>query len=132
MLKSLVDASNWRIGAKIFAGFGSIIVLLALVSGFGVYELSSTGASVTRLNTASEASQRILELDQNMEVMRQRALRFKALHDKASVDEFNEAYKQSAELLAPASRARRAKSGVSFTRMRRSRSRSRSRNSMIW
>jgi hypothetical protein len=31
MLKSLVDASNWRIGTKIFAGFGSIIVLLALV-----------------------------------------------------------------------------------------------------
>ncbi len=99
MLKSLVDASNWRIGAKIFAGFGSIIVLLALVSGFGVYELSSTGASVTRLNTASEASQRILELDRNMEVMRQRALRFKTLHDKTSVDEFNESYKQSAELL---------------------------------
>ncbi len=99
MLKSLVDARNWRIGTKIFAGFGSIIVLLALVSGFGVYELSSTGASVTRLSTASEASQRILELDRNMEVMRQRALRFKALHDKASIDEFNELYKESAELL---------------------------------
>jgi methyl-accepting chemotaxis protein len=100
MLKSLVYARNWRIGAKIFAGFGSIIVLLALVSGFGVYELSSTGASVTRLNTASEGARRILDLDQNMEVMRQRALRFKSLHDKASVDEFNEAYKQAAELLA--------------------------------
>jgi methyl-accepting chemotaxis protein len=99
MLKSLIDAKNWRIGVKIFAGFGSIIVLLALVSGFGAYELSSTGASVTRLNTASEASQRILELDRNMEVMRQRALRFKSLHDKTSVDEFNESYKQSAELL---------------------------------
>ena len=47
MLRSLVDARNWRIGAKIFAGFGSIIVLLALVSGFAVYELSSTGAHLT-------------------------------------------------------------------------------------
>ncbi len=93
MLKSLIDAKNWRIGVKIFAGFGSIIVLLALVSGFGAYELSSTGASVTRLNMASEASQRILELDRNMEVMRQRALRFKSLHDKTSVEEFNKFYK---------------------------------------
>jgi hypothetical protein len=99
MLKSLIDAKNWRIGVKIFAGFGSIILLLALVSGFGAYELSSTGASVTRLNMASEASQRILELDRNMEVMRQRALRFKSLHDKTSVDEFNESYKESAGLL---------------------------------
>jgi methyl-accepting chemotaxis protein len=102
MLKSLIDVSNWRIGVKIFAGFGSIIVLLALVSGFGVYELSSTGASVTQLNKASEASQRILELARNMEVMRQRALRFKALHDKASIDEFNQSYKESAELLTMA------------------------------
>ena len=89
MLKSLVDAKNWRIGAKIFAGFGSVIVLLVLVSGFGVHELSSTGASVARLNTASEAAQRILELDRNTEVMRQRALRFKQLHDKTSIEEFD-------------------------------------------
>jgi methyl-accepting chemotaxis protein len=100
MRKSLFDAGNWRIGVKVFAGFGSIIVLLAVVSGFAVYELSSTGASVTRLNMASEASQRILELDRNMEVMRQRALRFKTLHDKTSVEEFNDAYKESAALLA--------------------------------
>jgi methyl-accepting chemotaxis protein len=99
MLKSLVDAKNWRIGAKIFAGFGSVIVLLVLVSGFGVHELSSTGASVARLNTASEAAQRILELDRNTEVMRQRALRFKQLHDKTSIDEFNDSYKESIELL---------------------------------
>jgi methyl-accepting chemotaxis protein len=100
MPKSLFDAGNWRIGVKVFAGFGSVIVLLAAVSGFAVYELSSTGASVTRLNMASEASRRILELDRNMEVMRQRALRFKTLHDKTSVDEFNEAYRESAALLA--------------------------------
>ena len=82
MLKSLFAVRNWRIGVKIFAGFGSIIVLLALMSAFAVHELSSTGASVTRLNTSSEAVQRILEIDRNMEVMRQRALRFKQLHDK--------------------------------------------------
>ena len=105
MLKSLLDAKNWRIGAKIFAGFGSVIVLLVLVSGFGVYELSSTGASVTRLNTASEAAQRILELDRNTEVMRQRALRFKQLHDKTSIDEFNDSYKESIELLALAKKS---------------------------
>ena len=94
MLKSLVDAKNWRIGAKIFVGFGSVIVLLVLVSGFGVHELSSTGASVARLNTASEAAQRILELDRNTEVMRQRALRFKQLHDKTSIEEFNDSFKE--------------------------------------
>ena len=54
MLKSLFDVASWRIGAKIFAGFGSVIVLLALVSAFGIHELSSTGASVTQLNSASE------------------------------------------------------------------------------
>jgi hypothetical protein len=99
MLKSLFDARNWRIGGKIFAGFGSVIVLLALLAAFAVHELSSTGASVARLNTASEAVQRILEIGRNMEVMRQRALRFKQLHDKASVDEFNDAFKESTDLL---------------------------------
>ena len=102
MLKSLFDVRNWRIGAKIFAGFGSIIVLLGLLAAFAFHELSSTGASVARLNTASEAVQRILEIDRNMEVMRQRALRFKQLHDKASVDEFNEAFKESTDLLTEA------------------------------
>jgi methyl-accepting chemotaxis protein len=102
MLKSIIDARNWRIGGKIFAGFGSIIVLLALLAAFAIHELSSTGASVARLNTASEAVQRILEIDRNMEVMRQRALRFKQLHDKASIDEFNEAFKESTDLLADA------------------------------
>ena len=99
MLKSLFDVSNWRIGAKVFAGFGSIIVLLVLVAAFGVHELSSTGASVAQLNSSSEAAQRILELSRNMEVMRQAALRFKALHDKASIDDFNESYKDSAAML---------------------------------
>jgi methyl-accepting chemotaxis protein len=102
MLKSLIDARDWRIGTKIFAGFGSIIVLLALLSAFAIHELSSTGASVARLNTASEAVQRILEIDRNMEVMRQRALRFKQLHDKASIDEFNDAFKESTDLLTAA------------------------------
>jgi methyl-accepting chemotaxis protein len=102
MLKSLFAVRNWRIGVKIFAGFGSIIVLLALLSAFAVHELSSTGASVARLNTSSEAVQRILEIDRNMEVMRQQALRFKQLHDKASVDEFNDSYNESISLLAEA------------------------------
>ena len=105
MLKSLVDAKNWRIGAKIFVGFGSVIVLLVLVSGFGVHELSSTGASVARLNTASEAAQRILELDRNTEVMRQRALRFKQLHDKTSIEEFNDSFKESIDLLTLAKKS---------------------------
>jgi len=105
MLKSLFDARNWRIGGKIFAGFGSIIVLLALLAAFAIHELSSTGASVARLNTASEAVQRILEIDRNMEVMRQRALRFKQLHDKASVDEFNDAFKESTDLLIEAKKS---------------------------
>ncbi|HUC48736.1 MAG TPA: methyl-accepting chemotaxis protein [Xanthobacteraceae bacterium] len=102
MLKSLFEVRNWRIGVKIFAGFGSIIILLALLSVLAVHELSATGASVARLNTASEAVQRILEIDRNMEVMRQQALRFKQLHAKASVDEFNESYKESIDLLTEA------------------------------
>ena len=77
-------------------------MLLALLAAFAVHELSSTGASVARLNTSSEAVQRILEIDRNMEVMRQRALRFKQLHDKASIDEFNDAFKESTDLLTEA------------------------------
>jgi methyl-accepting chemotaxis protein len=48
------------------------------------------------------AVQRILEVDRNMEVMRQRALRFKQLHDKSSVDEFNQSYKESIDILTEA------------------------------
>jgi methyl-accepting chemotaxis protein len=102
MLKSVLAVSNWRIGVKIFTGFGSVVVLLALMSAFAVYELSSAGAGVTHLNAASEAVQRVLEIDRNMEVMRQRALRFKQLHDKASVDEFGDSYKESITLLVEA------------------------------
>ena len=49
MLKSLIDAKNWRIGTKIFAGFGSVIILLVLLSGFGslraVFDRGQRGAS---------------------------------------------------------------------------------------
>ena len=102
MLKSVLDAKNWRIGVKIFAGFGSIIVLLAVLAAFAVHELSSAGVNVAWLSSASVAVQRILEVDRNMEVMRQRALRFKQLHDKTSVDEFNQSYKESIDILTEA------------------------------
>jgi len=79
--------SRLRVSGRMFAGFGVLLVPLMLVAGFSIVELQSTGSSLARINTVSDALQRALELGRELEVMHQRSLRYKTVHDKTAIEE---------------------------------------------
>jgi methyl-accepting chemotaxis protein len=105
MMAKLMRLGRLHIAGRIFAGFIPIIALLILVAGVGIVELTSTGTNVGRLSAVSENLQRVLQVSQLTEVMRQRALQFKADHDRDAVTQFNDANKQSLNLLDMAAKA---------------------------
>src|SRR5712675_783734 len=88
-----------------FAGFGVLLVPLMLVAGFSIVELQSTGSSLARINTVSDALQRALELGRELEVMHQRSLRYKTVHDKTAIAEFYDSNKLAKDMMATSERA---------------------------
>jgi methyl-accepting chemotaxis protein len=88
-----------------FAGFGVLLVPLMLVAGFSIVELQSTGSSLARINTVSDALQRALELGRELEVMHQRSLRYKTVHDKTAIAEFYDSNKLAKDMMATSARA---------------------------
>jgi len=99
-----LNFNQLRIGGRIVTGFGLIIGLLVVIAGFGVFELSSVRASIARLSSASENLNRALEVGRDGEVMRQRSLRYKAVHDPDAITQFNEAHQHAIDTLAAAAR----------------------------
>jgi methyl-accepting chemotaxis protein len=93
-----------RIGGRILAGFSLIVSLLVVVAGFGVYELTSVGTSMTRLSGVSDNLDRALEVDRDTGAMRLWPLRYKAAHDPDAIARFNEAYKHAIDTLAAATK----------------------------
>jgi len=99
-----LNFNQLHIGGRIVTGFGLIIGLLVVIAGFGVFELSSVRASIARLSSASENLNRALEVGRDGEVMRQRSLRYKAVHDPDAITQFNEAHQHAIDTLAAAAR----------------------------
>ena len=97
--------SRLRVSGRMFAGFGVLLVPLMLVAGFSIVELQSTGSSLARINTVSDALQRALELGRELEVMHQRSLRYKTVHDKTAIAEFYDSNKLAKDMMATSERA---------------------------
>src|SRR5262249_8604365 len=96
------NLNRLRISGRIFAGFGAVIALLAVISGLGLMGLSNVGASVGRLSAVSDNLQRMLQTEHATEAMRLWAIRYKAVHDREAIPQFNEAHKHAVELLGAA------------------------------
>ena len=96
--------NNWRIGRKIFAGFACVITLLIIVASVGKSELGKAGTSIGHLTVIAENLQRALAVGEGVEVMRARAMRFRATNDRSSIAEFDQAVKDALSNLALSAR----------------------------
>ena len=66
--------SDYRIKARIYVGFGALIVLAAAIAALGVWQLRTIEGQVHRLVAVSEDAARNLQVSQLVESMRRVSL----------------------------------------------------------
>jgi methyl-accepting chemotaxis protein len=102
------------IAVRIYAGFGSLIVLGLMIAAAGGWQLATVAGDVGRLTAMNQRTSRNFTNDLAIETMRRATLQYKTLNDKAAAQQFADAYTRSAGLLqseeaaTPAAEARRA------------------------
>jgi methyl-accepting chemotaxis protein len=96
---------NFRIRARLFGGFGMLVILGAGVSVFSVIQFGSIGAEVQRATALTGNAVRVLDAERLFESMRKDALRNQATWDEGSVRTFGESKSEVLELLTAAGRA---------------------------
>jgi methyl-accepting chemotaxis protein len=91
----MFNVNNWRIGAKIFAGFGVVIALLIAVAATSYSQLKFTGGNVDGMARANDRLQNILEVAEAVETMRARFLRYRTSHEQTEIAQFNAAAQEA-------------------------------------
>jgi CHASE3 domain sensor protein len=76
---------NIKIRARIFAGFGALIVLGAAIASYGVLRLSAVATQVGLLSTISEGTGRVLDADKYAETMRRGVVRYRLDGNEAAL-----------------------------------------------
>ncbi len=104
-MKFTVRFSDYRIRTRIYAGFGAVILLGAIVAGFGVWQFTALGEDVDRLVAAGADVTRNLEVNRIVEAMRRAALRYKTGGDEAAIKDFADGAAQTSARLAEAAKA---------------------------
>ncbi len=104
-MKFTVRFSDYRIRTRIYAGFGAVILLGAIVAGFGVWQFTALGEDVDRLVAAGADVTRNLEVNRIVEAMRRAALRYKTGGDEAAIKDFADGVAQTSARLAEAAKA---------------------------
>jgi len=104
-VKFTVRFSDYRIRTRIYAGFGAVILLGAIVAGFGVWQFTALGEDVDRLVAAGADVTRNLEVNRIVEAMRRAALRYKTSGDEAAIKDFADGVAQTSARLVEAAKA---------------------------
>jgi methyl-accepting chemotaxis protein len=91
--------SNFRIRSRLYAGFGALILIGALVAGIGVWQLGVIDARVTRMVEVFENSTRNLQVSQIVERLRWVAGIYKASGDERATTDFTDDQLVASDLL---------------------------------
>ncbi|HXY98507.1 MAG TPA: methyl-accepting chemotaxis protein [Stellaceae bacterium] len=97
--------SDYGIKSRIYAGFGTLVVIAAAVAAFGVFQLGAIDHQVTRFVGISGNTVRNLEAQHLVERMRRDAVRYQTSQDEAAMADFNVQQAKAADLLAAAIKA---------------------------
>jgi methyl-accepting chemotaxis protein len=97
--------SDYRIKARIYAGFGALIVLAAAIAALGVWQLRTIEGQVHRLVTVSEDASRNLQVSQLVEAMRRVSLVYKTRADERATTDFGDDQLLANDLLSTAAKA---------------------------
>jgi methyl-accepting chemotaxis protein len=83
----LMSIFSFRIGARLFGGFGLLILFSMGLAGFSVYELSSIRIQIDRLLLQSSNTVRAQQISTELQAIRRAILRYDFDHDEASMVE---------------------------------------------
>ncbi|HEX3500005.1 MAG TPA: HAMP domain-containing methyl-accepting chemotaxis protein [Stellaceae bacterium] len=103
-MKLSVKFSDFRIRTRIYTGFGAVILLGAVVAGFGVWQFTALANDVDRLVFAGADVTRNLQVTRIVEAMRRAALRYKTSGDEAAIKDFADGVTQTSGHLAEAAK----------------------------
>ncbi len=97
-----LNLARLRIKARIYLGFGALIVIGLIVAGFGAWQLTNIDDEADRLTAESENASRNLELSVLVQKARHVSLRFKTMWDESLIKDFGDIQNEAARLLATA------------------------------
>jgi len=100
----MLSLNRFRIKARLYSGFGALIVIGLLVAGFGGWQLAKIGGQVDHLVVVSENASRNLEVSGFTKEMRRLTLRFKTAGTESAIKDFKTAQTAATELLATAAK----------------------------
>ncbi|MBV8652564.1 MAG: hypothetical protein JO255_13945 [Alphaproteobacteria bacterium] len=95
----MASLSQLRIKARIYLGFGALIVIGLFVAGFGAWQLTTVGGKVDSLSRMSDNAARSLRISRLLETMRRAAIRYKAVGDDTAINEYKAALSEATEAL---------------------------------
>ena len=96
--------SEIRINTRIYAGFGAVIALAAVLAVLGVSQLISVSGQVGRLVRVSDNAGRSLEVDRLADSLRRLGLKYQVDGDEAAAKGFGEACGRATGLLDEAAK----------------------------
>jgi methyl-accepting chemotaxis protein len=91
--------NHLRIRARIYAGFGVLILLGVALAVFGGFQLSTVGAKVEGLASISSNATRILEVGRLLETIRRGAQQYRLTRDETALKDVTDAERRADELL---------------------------------
>jgi methyl-accepting chemotaxis protein len=100
----MISLNRLRIKARIYSGFGALIVIGLVVAGFGGWQLAKIGGQVDRFGSISENASRNLLVTGFTKEMRRLTLRFKVAGTESAIKDFDTAQTAAKELLATAAK----------------------------
>ena len=93
------------IRAKIFCGFGSLLVIAGGLAGFGTYQMSEIHHQVSTMQDVTGNMQRVLTVNHDIETMRRAQILYRFDGDKEQLKEFAAAEAEARNLLAASAKA---------------------------
>jgi methyl-accepting chemotaxis protein len=97
--------SDYRINTRIYAGFGSLIAITAVLAAFGMFQLRAINGHVDKFVGVAGNTTRNLTVQRIAARLRRLALQFQATEDRSAVDKFAADQVQALDLLAAAAKA---------------------------
>lgn len=90
---------NLRIRARIFFGFGALILIGLAVAGYSAVQLDVVGGQTMRLVVIMDDRAHTITISQLVEKMRRLTLQYKSTGDEATIKELTDAQSQAVDLL---------------------------------
>ena len=97
--------SDYRIKSRIFAGFGSLILITVAVAGFGYFQLTGVDYQLGKFVSVAGNTSRNLDVQRLTERMRRLARNYQVTQDETVASEFDTTQARANDLLAAAAKA---------------------------